>query len=211
MPERNFDTGKQLLADIAPVVPVADFSDTEHAAACCELFNQCSVPSVEVTLRRSNAWDSLSECVRAMPNAAVGVGTIVDAEQLHKAKDLGVAFAISPGLLPELVEVAQKLDLPYFPGIATASELMLARSLGLTALKFFPAEAAGGIPMLKGLGAPFAEISFCPTGGISQSNYRDYLALANVSCVGGSFVIPSMAAIESDRDAQLAMLVDIYG
>lgn len=210
MSEQTTDTGKQLLASIAPVVPVADFSDAGHAAACCELFNQVSVPSVEVTLRRSNAWESLSTCVQAMPNAAVGVGTIIDTEQLHKAKDLGAAFAISPGLSAELVELAQRLELPYFPGIASASELMLARSLGLRALKFFPAEAAGGISMLKSLGAPFPDISFCPTGGISQANYRDYLALGNVSCVGGSFVIPSQAAIESDRDAQLALLAEVY-
>ena len=211
MSDQSTRTDQQLLEKIAPVVPVADFDDAAHAAACCELFNEFAVPSIEVTLRRPNAWESLSECVRAMPAAMIGVGTIIEPDQLRKAKDLGAAFAISPGLSEELVILAKELQLPYFPGIATASELMLARSLGLRAVKFFPAEAAGGIAMLKSLGAPFPDMSFCPTGGIGSHNYQDYLALSNVSCVGGSFVIPAANDFANDRQSWVKILASVYG
>lgn len=210
MSDQSIETDSQLLEKIAPVVPVADFDDVAHAAACCELFNELAVPSIEVTLRRANAWESLAECIRLMPAALIGVGTIIEADQLRRAKDIGAAFAISPGLSEELVVLANQLKLPYFPGIASASELMLARSLGLRAVKFFPAEAAGGIAMLKSLGSPFPDMSFCPTGGIGAHNYQDYLALSNVSCVGGSFVIPPADAFATDRDKWVKTLAAVY-
>jgi len=211
MHDQSQEQNKHLLSAIGPVVPVADFIDEGHASACCEIFTQCGVPSVEVTLRRPNAWDSVRKCIELMPNAHVGIGTVIDADQLRLAKDLGAAFAISPGLSPELVLLVQELDLPYYPGIATASELMLARSMGLRAVKFFPAEAAGGIPMLKSLGSPFPDMAFCPTGGISVKNYQDYLALGNVSCVGGSWVVPSQAALAESPDTVIAGLKQVYG
>ena len=211
MHDQAQENNKQLLSIIGPVVPVADFIDEGHASACCELFTECGVPSVEVTLRRANAWDSVRKCIELMPNAEVGIGTVIDAEQLRQAKDLGAAFAISPGISEDLVLLAQELDLPYYPGVASASELMLARKLGLRAVKFFPAEAAGGIPMLKSLGSPFPDMAFCPTGGISVKNYQDYLALGNVSCVGGSWVVPSQAALAEQPDTVIAGLQAVYG
>lgn len=211
MHDPSQEQNKQLLSTIGPVVPVADFIDEGHASACCELYTECGVPSVEVTLRRPNAWDSVRKCIELMPNAHIGIGTVIEADQLRQAKDLGAAFAISPAISEELVLLAQQLDLPYYPGIATASELMKARSLGLRAVKFFPAEAAGGIPMLKSLGSPFPDMVFCPTGGISVKNYQDYLALGNVSCVGGSWVVPSQAALAESPDTVIAELKQLYG
>lgn len=211
MHDQSQEKNKHLLSTIGPVVPVADFVDEGHASACCELFTEYGVPSVEVTLRRPNAWDSVRKCIELMPSAEIGIGTVIEADQLRQAKDLGAAFAISPGISEELVQLAQDLDLAYYPGVASASELMLARKLGLRAVKFFPAEAAGGIPMLKSLGAPFPDMAFCPTGGISVKNYQDYLALPNVSCVGGSWVIPSQAMLAEQPETVMANLQQVYG
>jgi len=201
---------KKLLASIAPVVPVADFVDAAHATAVCELYGEAAVPSVEVTLRRENAWEGFAAAINTLPEAQIGVGTFVDTEQLRQAFDMVASFAISPGISESLVTLAQQLGIAYFPGIATASELMLARQLGLRAVEFFPAAAAGGINMLKSLAAPFGDMAFCPTGGINVDNYKNYLALANVSCVGGSWVIPSMERITKESDKVLSELKSVY-
>lgn len=203
-------SGNMTLSDIGPVIPVADFKTLAQAEYCAALYSEVGVPSVEVTLRRGGAWDCITHCIKAMPDAEVGVGTVINAEQLKQAKDIGATFAISPGLSPELVELAEQLSIRYYPGVATASELMQAVALGLTELKFFPAQAAGGIAMLKSLCGPFGNIRFCPTGGISAANYNDYLALENVSCVGGSWVVPEVAQSDSERSEHLTLLANIY-
>ena len=199
-----------LLISAGPIVPVADFENASHAEECSELFQQACVPSVEVTLRRDNAWESLAACLSRMPDSLIGVGTILTPDQLRKANDMGASFAISPGLDPELVALALQLEIPYYPGISTASELMLAHKLGLTAVKFFPAEAAGGVKLLKSLSAPLPNMWFCPTGGIGLHNYQAYLAIPQVACVGSSAVVPSLAALRSDRSDLVAMLKKVY-
>ncbi len=206
-----FENSAQLLETLAPVVPVADFVDAQHALQVSEIYQQIAVPSVEVTLRRDNAWASFEQVRKILPERAIGVGTVVNAEQLRQAKDLGASFAISPGLSPALVELAQSLDMAYFPGVATASELMQATQLGLKAVKFFPAEAAGGVKMLRSLVAPFPSMRFCPTGGISAANANDYLQLANVSCVGGSWVVPSPEQLQDGSQQLLEQLAALYG
>ncbi len=143
---------------------------------------------LEVTLRTSASWAALELIVEHFPDALTGVGTVLDVDQMKRAREMGAAFAVSPGLDPDLVECADELDLFYMPGVATPSEVMQARALGLNALKFFPAEAAGGPAMLRSFVSPFGDVSFCPTGGIDFDNVADYLALENVFCVGGSWI-----------------------
>lgn len=204
-------SSKDLLNTLAPVVPVADFTSIDHAKVCAQLFHEMSVPSVEVTIRRPEAWACVEECKKNMPNASVGVGTVLEKDQFHRAADLGVDFIISPGFLPSLAEYAQQFNLHYYPGISSASDLMLAKSYGFSALKFFPAEAAGGISMLKSLYGPFPDISFCPTGGISLENYNGYLSSPNVLCVGSSAVVPKMSSLEENLEACTEIIESVYG
>ncbi len=143
---------------------------------------------LEVTLRTGASWAALELIVEHFPDALTGVGTVLEVDQMKRAREMGAAFAVSPGLQPDLVECADELDLFYMPGVATPSEVMHARALGLEALKFFPAEAAGGPAMLRNFVSPFGDVAFCPTGGIDFDNVADYLALENVFCVGGSWI-----------------------
>jgi 2-dehydro-3-deoxyphosphogluconate aldolase/(4S)-4-hydroxy-2-oxoglutarate aldolase len=128
-----------------------------------------------------------------VPDAIVGAGTILTPEQLQAAEEAGAVFAISPGLTPTLLAAAVKGNIALIPGIATLSELMQGMEYGLDHFKFFPAEAAGGIPMLKAIAGPIPQVTFCPTGGISPDNYQAYLQLSNVACVGGSWLAPADA------------------
>ena len=125
-------------------------------------------------------------------------GTVTSEKDLDTITEAGAVFAISPGLTPKLLDAASKSTIPLIPGISSASELMYGMEAGLTEFKFFPAKAAGGIEMLKSLGSPFPQITFCPTGGISPANYKSYLALKNVACVGGSWLAPKDAVLAED-------------
>ena len=172
----------------AGVIPVLIFEKTEYAVPTAGALIEGGLDVLEVTLRTDAAWKSLQHIMSRYPDAVTGVGTVLDRDQMKRVKDMGAAFAVSPGLDPDLVECAEELELFYMPGVATPSEVMQARALGLKMLKFFPAEAAGGAAMLKSFVSPFGDISFCPTGGINGDNAADYLALENVFCVGGSWV-----------------------
>ncbi|MFT5033992.1 MAG: 2-dehydro-3-deoxyphosphogluconate aldolase/(4S)-4-hydroxy-2-oxoglutarate aldolase [Bermanella sp.] len=192
----------------APVMPVANFVSDEHARLCAELFSEAGVPAIEVTLRHPNAWRHVDICRRLMPNSQIGVGTVVDAAGLIRASEIA-DFAISPGFDPGLNSAIPE-GFNYIPGVSTASEIMQAANAGFSVLKLYPAEAVGGCDLLKALQGPFPRIKFCPTGGISEQNYQDYLALANVLCVGGSWVIPSLHRIESERSELLRSLKTLY-
>ncbi len=148
---------------------------------------------LEITLRTPIALEAIKLISQQVPEAIVGAGTILTPEQLQAAEDAGAVFAISPGLTPTLLAAAQKGNIALIPGIATLSELMLGMEYGLDHFKFFPAEAAGGIPMLKAIAGPIPQVTFCPTGGISPENYNAYLQLNNVACVGGSWLAPADA------------------
>jgi 2-dehydro-3-deoxyphosphogluconate aldolase/(4S)-4-hydroxy-2-oxoglutarate aldolase len=175
----------------SPVVPVMVIQDLENAVPLAQALVAGGVRVLEITLRTPVALEAIRAISQAVPSAIVGVGTVTTAEQLQAAESAGAVFAISPGLTPTLLNAAVAGNIALIPGIATLSELMLGMEYGLDHFKFFPAEAAGGIPMLKSIAGPFPDMTFCPTGGISPSNYRDYLKLSNVACVGGSWLAPT--------------------
>lgn len=198
----------ELLRTSAPVMPVANFHSDSHARACAEVFAEAGVPAIEVTLRSPRAWDYFHICREIMTQAQVGVGTVTTRTQLQTAVE-EAAFAISPGFSPDLLEVLPD-GFCYIPGVATASEVMQASAKGFSVLKLFPAAVVGGVAALKAFAGPFPDMVFCPTGGVSLQNMHEYLALDNVVCVGGSWLIPSQAALQSDRDALIRKLKQLY-
>ncbi len=172
----------------AKVIPVLIFDRVDDAVPTATALIEGGLSVLEVTLRTDTAWEALEAIVTRHPRATIGVGTVLESEQIARAKACGAAFAVSPGFDPALAAAAAARDLFYLPGIATASEVMAARRAGFRFLKFFPAEAAGGVAMLKSFASPFRDMSFCPTGGVGPGNLDDYLSLSNVVCVGGSWV-----------------------
>jgi len=170
------------------VIPVLIFPKPEFAAPTAAALIAGGLSVLEVTLRTDTAWQSLAEIIARHPEATVGVGTVLETEQMIRAKEAGAAFAVSPGFDPALADVAREQGLFYLPGVATASEVMMARRAGFRFVKFFPAEAAGGTAMLQSFASPFRDMAFCPTGGVGAGNFESYLALPNVVCVGGSWV-----------------------
>lgn len=187
------------IVDTAPVIPVLVLEDAETALMVGEALVAGGLPVLEITLRTPAAL----ACIRALSRlegAIVGAGTVLLPDQLSASLDAGASFAVSPGSTPRLVEAALRAGVPYLPGVATASEAMALAEMGLTHLKFFPAEALGGARYLASLASPLPHIRFCPTGGITQEKARSWLSLPNVCCVGGSWVAPA-DAIRS-RDAR---------
>ncbi len=174
-----------------PVVPVIVIQKIEHAVPLAKALLKGGIKVLEITLRSEVAVEAIRRVSREVPEALVGAGTVASAEDLQAVADAGAVFAISPGLTPTLLDAANQGPIALIPGISTASELMFGMERGYREFKFFPAEAAGGVRMLKSIGGPFPQVTFCPTGGISPENYQEYLALANVACVGGSWVVPS--------------------
>ncbi|MCF6188018.1 MAG: bifunctional 4-hydroxy-2-oxoglutarate aldolase/2-dehydro-3-deoxy-phosphogluconate aldolase [Desulfobulbaceae bacterium] len=174
-----------------PVVPVIVIQKIEHAVPLAKALLKGGIKVLEITLRSEVAVEAIRRVSREVPEALVGAGTVASAEDLQAVADAGAVFAISPGLTPTLLDAANQGPIALIPGISTASELMFGMERGYREFKFFPAEAVGGVRMLKALGGPFPRVTFCPTGGISAANFQDYLALANVACVGGSWVVPS--------------------
>lgn len=183
---------------MAPVIPVLTIDRADDAVPLARALVAGGLPVLEVTLRTAAARDALAAIRDQVPDAVVGFGTILNAEDLEGAERAGARFGVSPGLTQELAVRAARSGLPFLPGVATASEVMAARAHGFTRLKFFPAGAAGGRAMLRGFAGPFADVAFCPTGGVGEDNLADYLALANVVCVGGSW-LASAAEIGAGR------------
>lgn len=181
----------------APVVPVLVVEDADHAAPLAEALVAGGLPVLEVTLRTGAALAAI-RAMSTVPGGIVGAGTLVAPEDVDAAKEAGAAFGVSPGATPELLAAAEAAKLPLLPGAATASEVMELLVRGYDMLKFFPAEPAGGAAMLKALSGPLPAATFCPTGGIRPENARSYLALANVACVGGSWVAPTEALRAGD-------------
>lgn len=175
---------------LSKVIPVMVIEEIDTAVPLARALVEGGIRVLEITLRTSAAIEAIARIAGEVEGAVVGAGTVLDARQLAATREAGAQFAISPGLTPALLRAAEDQGQVLIPGIATVSELMRGLEAGLDRFKFFPAEAAGGIPMLKAIQGPIPEVRFCPTGGITPSNFRDYLALANVACVGGSWLSP---------------------
>ncbi|KAA5802267.1 bifunctional 4-hydroxy-2-oxoglutarate aldolase/2-dehydro-3-deoxy-phosphogluconate aldolase [Alkalicaulis satelles] len=176
------------LLSAASVIPVLTVEDANTAAPLARALAAGGLRVVELTLRTAAALDALKAMQDAAPELIVGMGTIRSAKDAKDSANAGAAFLVSPGLTAPLAAALQETGLPSLPGVASASEAMAAREAGFAALKFFPAEPAGGIDYLKALHGPLPDLVFCPTGSISQARAPDYLALPNVACVGGSWI-----------------------
>jgi 2-dehydro-3-deoxyphosphogluconate aldolase/(4S)-4-hydroxy-2-oxoglutarate aldolase len=186
------------LASHGPVIPVIVLHRVEDAVPLAEALLAGGVKVLEVTLRTPVALQCIEAIAKALPEALVGAGTIRSAADAQAAQDAGSRFAVSPGYTAEVGAACRAIGLPLLPGVATASEVMAASADGLSFLKFFPALQAGGIPMLKALGGPFPDITFCPTGGISLESAPQFLALSNVKVCGGSWLTPADAVAAGD-------------
>jgi 2-dehydro-3-deoxyphosphogluconate aldolase / (4S)-4-hydroxy-2-oxoglutarate aldolase len=183
---------------LSPVMPVVTFTDAAVAADVARAFVRGGIRVIEVTLRTPVALQAIAAIARSVPEITVGAGTVCSIADLKASAEAGAAFAISPGATPTLLSAGASGPIPYLPAIATASELMVGMAAGYRHFKFFPAGAAGGIPMLNALGAPFPDARFCPTGGISQDTVKSYLDLPNVLCAGGSWLTPAAAMGKKD-------------
>jgi 2-dehydro-3-deoxyphosphogluconate aldolase/(4S)-4-hydroxy-2-oxoglutarate aldolase len=190
MPEEIFAMG--------PIVPVLVIDKVEDALPIAEALLTADVKVLEVTLRTPAALDVISIIAKELPEAIVGSGTVTNRKQLQQSIDAGAKFAISPGMTKDLLQAGNDGSIALIPGICSISELMDAVDFGYEHLKFFPAEASGGVNAIKSIGGPFPDIKFCPTGGINLKNVRDYLALPNVACCGGSWLVPSSAVEQKD-------------
>jgi len=173
---------------LAPVIPVFTPDDVDDAVQVAQALFRGGLPVIEVTLRTPRALDAIKAMVEAVPDAVVGAGTVLTPAQMDAAKAAGARFAVSPGATPTLYAAARDADLPYLPGVATGSELILGLEAGLDTFKFFPAVQSGGAPLLSAWHGPFADVRFCPTGGISAQTAPQFLHLPNVLCVGGSWL-----------------------
>jgi 2-dehydro-3-deoxyphosphogluconate aldolase/(4S)-4-hydroxy-2-oxoglutarate aldolase len=175
----------------ARVVPVLTIDDADDGADLAKALVGAGLPVLEITLRTRAALAAVEKIKASVPGAVVGVGTVIRLQDVRSAVDAGVQFAVSPGLSEELAKAASDARLAYMPAVQTGSEIMAARRLGFTTLKFFPARPAGGVAALKAFAPVFQDVAFCPTGGVSAEDFRDYLRLENVVAVGGSWMVPA--------------------
>jgi 2-dehydro-3-deoxyphosphogluconate aldolase/(4S)-4-hydroxy-2-oxoglutarate aldolase len=188
------------------VLPVIVAHDVKSTVRLAQALQNGGMRAVEITLRTPAALDSLREVKSALPGMLVAAGSVTSPEGLERALDVGVDFCVSPGTTDALLRAANEQGMPFLPGVATASEVLLGMEHGYNQFKLFPAEAVGGMQLLNSLAGPFPNARFCPTGGLSRDNFRDYLALPNVVCCGGSWMA-SDAMVKSgswDEIEQLA-------
>ncbi|MEU9931856.1 bifunctional 4-hydroxy-2-oxoglutarate aldolase/2-dehydro-3-deoxy-phosphogluconate aldolase [Streptomyces anulatus] len=192
--------------DLAPVVPVVVLHDAADAVPLARALVAGGLPAIEVTLRTPAALESIRAMAAEVPGAVVGAGTVISPEHVRDTVDAGARFLVSPGWTDALLEAMKASGVPFLPGVSTTSEVVALLERGVREMKFFPAEAAGGTAYLKALSAPLPQARFCPTGGISLTSAPSYLALPNVGCVGGSWMVPgdAVAAKDWDRVARLA-------
>lgn len=196
-------TASQKAAEIcrlAPVVPVLTIDDAALAHGLASALVKGGLRALEVTLRTPAALDAIREMAK-VEGGVVGAGTLLTPADVQAAMDAGATFGVSPGATDRLLDACEEAGLPLLPGAATASEAMALLERGYTTQKFFPAEANGGAAALKAIGGPIPQVSFCPTGGVTLKNARDYLSLSNTLCVGGSWVAPNDLVKAQDWDA----------
>ncbi|MFF4869309.1 bifunctional 4-hydroxy-2-oxoglutarate aldolase/2-dehydro-3-deoxy-phosphogluconate aldolase [Streptomyces sp. NPDC090109] len=186
------------LAPEAPVVPVVVIEDAADAVPLARALVAGGLPLIEVTLRTPAALDALRAIADGVPEAVVGAGTVVSAAGVADAVGAGARFLVSPGWTERLLGAMRESGVPFLPGVSTVSEVVALLERGVDAMKFFPAEAAGGVPYLKSLAGPLPQARFCPTGGVSAASAPAYLALPNVGCVGGTWMLPPDALASRD-------------
>jgi 2-dehydro-3-deoxyphosphogluconate aldolase / (4S)-4-hydroxy-2-oxoglutarate aldolase len=186
-----------IICRAACIVPVLVIDDITHAAKLAQALIAGGLPALEVTLRTPAALDAI-RAMAEVPGGMVGAGTLLTPADVKAAKAAGATFGVSPGATDRLIDACAEWELPLLPGAATATEVMILLEKGFTVQKFFPAESSGGAPALKAIGAPIPQVMFCPTGGVSLKNARDYLSLSNVICAGGSWVAPKDAMQRGD-------------
>ncbi|MER6167037.1 bifunctional 4-hydroxy-2-oxoglutarate aldolase/2-dehydro-3-deoxy-phosphogluconate aldolase [Streptomyces violaceorubidus] len=184
--------------DLAPVVPVVVVDDLADAVPLARALVAGGLPAIEVTLRTPVALDAIRAIAGEVPDAVVGAGTVITAEQVAQVVAAGARFLVSPGWTDALLEAMRASGVPFLPGVSTTSEVVALLERGVREMKFFPAEAAGGTTYLKALAAPLPQARFCPTGGIGPDSAPEYLALPNVGCVGGSWMLPKDAVTGRD-------------
>jgi len=185
------------ICSLAPVIPVIIIDRLEDAVPLAKALVAGGLPVLEVTLRSPVAMDALA-AMAEVPGAVVGAGTVVEPAQVDAVAKAGAKFIVSPGTYPELVTAVLDSGVPYLPGVATPSEMMGLLARGIRHQKLFPATVVGGMDMLKAVGSPLSQIRFCPTGGVNVNNAKDFLALPNVMCVGGSWVTPAKLVAAGD-------------
>ncbi|MEO8855963.1 MAG: bifunctional 4-hydroxy-2-oxoglutarate aldolase/2-dehydro-3-deoxy-phosphogluconate aldolase [Burkholderiaceae bacterium] len=190
-------TATQVMRD-APVIPVIVLNDAAYAVPLARALLAGGIRMLEVTLRTPQALACIEAIVREVPEAVVGAGTVRSAADAQSAASAGARFAVSPGFTDAIAQACRDLQLPWLPGVATSSEIMRCLEAGLNELKFFPAMAGGGVAMLKAWHGPFGEARFCPTGGVTLQNAPELLALPNVACVGGSWLVLEDALVADD-------------
>ncbi|MFE5240014.1 MULTISPECIES: bifunctional 4-hydroxy-2-oxoglutarate aldolase/2-dehydro-3-deoxy-phosphogluconate aldolase [unclassified Streptomyces] len=184
--------------DLAPVVPVVVLEDAADAVPLARALVAGGLPAIEVTLRTAAALDAIRAIAAQVPDAVVGAGTVISPEHVTATVTAGARFLVSPGWTDALLDAMKASGVPFLPGVSTTSEVVALLERGVTEMKFFPAEAAGGTAYLKALASPLPQARFCPTGGISLASAPSYLALPNVGCVGGSWMVPGDAVAAKD-------------
>ena len=182
------------------IVPVIKLNRPEDAVPLCRALERGGLPVAEITFRTAAAEESIRRVHGELPDVLLGAGTVLTCEQADRAVAAGAQFVVSPGINPDVVRHCQQVGVPILPGCATPSEIEIALSLGISTIKFFPAEALGGLPMIKALAGPYVDVRFVPTGGISEKNLLDYLAFPKVVACGGSWMVPDAAMKAKDWD-----------
>ncbi|MFF3287307.1 bifunctional 4-hydroxy-2-oxoglutarate aldolase/2-dehydro-3-deoxy-phosphogluconate aldolase [Streptomyces sp. NPDC003023] len=183
---------------LAPVIPVVVIDDASDAVPLARALVAGGLPAIEVTLRTPAALDAIRAIASDVPEAVVGAGTVISAEGVSSAVAAGARFLVSPGWTDTLLDAMRGSGVPFLPGVSTTSEVVALLERGVHEMKFFPAEAAGGTPYLKSLAGPLPQARFCPTGGVSLASAPSYLALPNVACVGGTWMLPADAVRAGD-------------
>lgn len=199
------------LLDVSPVVPVVVLKDAAQAVPLARALLAGGVPIIELTLRTPAGLEAIRRIAAEVPEILVGAGTILTGEQAEASAKAGAQFLVSPGSTPALLDAMDDTGLPYLPGTATVSEMLAVAERGITELKFFPAEAAGGAPYLASVASPLPQLRFCPTGGITAATAGRYLELPNVGCVGGSWLTPADTLAAGDWARVTALAAEAAG
>ncbi|QDF29805.1 bifunctional 4-hydroxy-2-oxoglutarate aldolase/2-dehydro-3-deoxy-phosphogluconate aldolase [Halarcobacter anaerophilus] len=190
-------TAKEVM-EISPIVPVIAIDDEKDALPLAKALQKGGVNIMEVTLRTKAGLKAIELISKELPSMNVGAGTVCNEEELIQSKNAGAKFVFSPGISKELIDASKKHDITLIPGVATASEVMLAQNNEIFYCKLFPAKISGGVDILKAFQGPFSKMNFCPTGGVNLNNLNDFLILKNVLCVGGTWFVPKDAILNNE-------------